>query len=531
MKSLVRILLTAAVALPLLSAGGEAVAQKHGGILRLYHGDNPGNMLIHENGTISVLMPMMGVFNNLVVFDPKQKQNSLDNIVPDLAESWTISEDGTDLTFKLHQGVAWHDGKPFTAADVKCTWDLLQGKAPEKLRINAREAWWANLDHVSADNDYQATFHLKRPQPSFLALLAAGFSPVYPCHVSPAQMRQHPIGTGPFKFVEFKPNQSIKLARNPDYWKKGLPYLDGVEYTIIPNRSTATLAFRAGNVDMTFPNDLTVPLLQDVQSQMPDAVCELAPVNFAPNLLITEKPPFDNRELRKAIAMTLDRQAFIEILGDGVGDIGTATLPAPEGQWAMPKDMQQTLPGYDPDIAKSREAATQIMRSLGYGPDKRLKIKVATRNIAIYRDPAVILIDHLKEIYIDGELETVETSNWHAKVGRKDYMVGMNLTGLGVDDPDAMFYENYACGSERNYTGYCNKELQALFDKQSMMEDQEARKKLVWEIDRKLQEDGARPIIFNAKGATCYQPHVKGYTVMTNSSYNGYRFEDVWLDK
>ena len=141
------------------------------------------------------------------------------------------------------------------------------------------------------------------------------------------------------------------------------------------------------------------------------------------------------------------------------------------------------------------------------------------------------LIDHLKEIYIDGELDTVETSNWHAKVGRKDYMVGLNLTGLGVDDPDAMFYENYACGSERNYTGYCNKELQALFDKQSMMDDQEARKKLVWEIDRKLQEDGARPIIFNAKGATCYQPHVKGYTVMSNSSYNGYRFEDVWLDK
>ena len=127
----------------------------------------------------------------------------------------------------MHQGVKWHDGKPFTAADVKCTWDLLQGKAKEKLRLNAREAWWANLDNVTADNDYQATFHLKRPQPAFLAFLASGFTPVYPCHVSPAQMRQHPIGTGPFKFVEFKPNQSIKVVKNPDYWKKGLPYLDG----------------------------------------------------------------------------------------------------------------------------------------------------------------------------------------------------------------------------------------------------------------------------------------------------------------
>ncbi len=108
------------------------------------------------------------------------------------------------------------------SADVKCTWDLLQGKANEKLRLNAREAWWDNLDNVTADNEYQATFHLKRPQPSFIAFLASGFTPVYPCHVPAAQMRQHPIGTGPFKFVEFKPNQSIKVTKNPDYWKKGL---------------------------------------------------------------------------------------------------------------------------------------------------------------------------------------------------------------------------------------------------------------------------------------------------------------------
>src|SRR3954447_6214621 len=327
MTHLGRITRILAAVLPLALAAGAAQAQKQGGVLRIYHRDSPSNMSILENGTISVLMPMMAVMNNLVVFDPKQKLTRLDNIVPDLAESWTVGEDGKDLTFKLRQGVKWHDGKPFTAADVKCTFDLLLGKAKEKLRLNAREAWWTNLNEVTADNDYQATFHLKRPQPSFMAFLAAGFTPVYPCHVSPAQMRQHPIGTGPFKFVEFKPNQSIKVTKNPDYWKKGLPYLDATGSTLSPNRSTPLLAFVAGKFDMPVPYELTVPMLKDVQAQMPDAVCEVTPTNFAPNSLMTRKPPFDNPELRKAVAMTIDHQAFIDILGEGKGDIGTAVMP------------------------------------------------------------------------------------------------------------------------------------------------------------------------------------------------------------
>src|SRR5262249_17289783 len=146
--------------------------------------------------------------------------------------------------------VRWHDGKPFTAADVKCTWDLITGRGNDKLRVNPRKAWYRNLEELTANGDYEVTFRLKRPQLAFLALLAAGHSPTYPCHVSAREMRSRPIGTGPFKFVEFKPNESIKVTKNPDYWKPGQPYLDGIEYTIIKNLSTAILAFVAGKVDM-----------------------------------------------------------------------------------------------------------------------------------------------------------------------------------------------------------------------------------------------------------------------------------------
>src|SRR5260370_39252353 len=174
-------------------------------------------MSVHEQSTIGTLGPMMGVFSSWVRFDQHVPQNSLESIVPDRALSWTWSEDGKDLTFKLRQGVKWHDGKPFAARDVKCSWDLIAGTAAEKLRVNPRKSWYRNLDGVAASGDYEVTFRLKRPQTSFIALLASGWSPVYPCHVSPKDMRLKPVGTGPFKFVEFKPNESLKVTRNPDY--------------------------------------------------------------------------------------------------------------------------------------------------------------------------------------------------------------------------------------------------------------------------------------------------------------------------
>src|SRR6516162_4771785 len=209
-----------------ISFGSTAFAQKPGGVLRTPVFDNPASMSIHEESAVLAERSMMAVFNNLVMFDQHVLQNSMQSIVPDLASGWTWNDDGTELTFPLRQGVTWHDGKPFTAKDVACTWDLLTGKSQETLRVNPRKSWYANLDRVTTNGDYEVTFHLKRPQPAFLALLASGWSATYPCHIAPREMRQHPIGTGPFKFVEFEPNQSIRITRNPVYWKKDRPYLE-----------------------------------------------------------------------------------------------------------------------------------------------------------------------------------------------------------------------------------------------------------------------------------------------------------------
>jgi peptide/nickel transport system substrate-binding protein len=160
---------TASLAIAFFAAD-TAFAQKKGGILRVPHFDSPASMSLLEESTVAVIRPMMPVFNNLVIFKQDVPQNSLRSIVPDLATSWAWNEEGTELTFPLRQGVKWHDGRPFTAKDVVCTWDLLTGKGGEKLRINPRKAWYTNLDQVTANGDDQVTFHLKRPQPSFLPL-------------------------------------------------------------------------------------------------------------------------------------------------------------------------------------------------------------------------------------------------------------------------------------------------------------------------------------------------------------------------
>ncbi|WP_428675545.1 ABC transporter substrate-binding protein [Reyranella sp.] len=507
-------------------------AQKAGGVLRGELADTPPSPSLHEEITVSVAVPFMAVFNNLVIYDQSIARNTFDSIRPELATGWTVSDDGLTVRFDLRQGVKWHDGTPFSSADVKCTFDMLMDKGEVKLRRNPRGVWYENVEKVTADGDFQITFHLKVPQPSLLAFLAAGWTAIYPCHVPPAQMRRHPIGTGPFKFVELKSNERVKLEKNRDYWKPGRPYLDGIEYSIISNRATRMLAFTAGRADMTFPTDVTVPLLKDTMQALPTAQCTLRPLGVSYNLILNrDAAPFNDARARSAVALAIDRKAFIDITSEGKDLIGGAMLPPPAGVWGVGPEALKDLPGYGGDIEASREKGRALMREAGYGPDKRLKIKVSTRNVASYRDLAVILVDHLRHIYIDGELEMIDSAVYFNRLYQKNYSLVLNATGSSLDDPDQHFVENYGCAAPRNFNGYCNPELTALMSAQSRERDTDKRRAIVHQIERKLVEDTVRPIISHTVAAGCMQPQVKGLTLMSNSIYNGWRFEDVWLDR
>jgi peptide/nickel transport system substrate-binding protein len=205
----------------ILAGSPPAAAQKYGGTLRIYNSSNPPSASPHEETTIAVIMPFMALYNNLVRYDPTRPRNSFDTIVPELAARWEWDATKTRLTFYLRSGIRWHDGKPFTGRDVQCTFHRLNGKEADYLRRNPRGIWYEHLREVTLNGDYEVTFELSQPQPSLLAMLASGYTAIYPCHVSARDMRVKPIGTGPFKFrrvQEQRVDQAREKSRLLDGW-------------------------------------------------------------------------------------------------------------------------------------------------------------------------------------------------------------------------------------------------------------------------------------------------------------------------
>ncbi len=514
------------------SIATAAVAQKSGGTLRMPLNFSPSSASLHEESSIYVLRPFMPVFNNLVLFDQQTEAASQNTIRPDLATEWSWSPDHKVLTLKLREGVKWHDGKPFTSADVQCTWDTITGKRDSHWRKNTHKEWYENLKEVTVSGPYEVRFTLARAQPSFLSFLASGWSPVYPCHVDGRVMRQKPIGTGPFKVAEFKPNDVVRLAKNRDYWKPARPYLDAIEYRVMPSHATRILTFIAGQFDITGSSDVSASILKDIKTQAPKSVCETMASSVAGVLLINHKaPPFDNPKVRLAISLALDRREFVKAM-QGNGALGGIMMPPPYGFWGLSAKQLEAVPGFGKDVERNRAQARKLMAEAGYGPNNKLKTSYMVRMGAQhYLLNASLVADQLRSIYIEGEIEQKDYTLLTGALMKGAYTLAFELTGSALDDPDIAFYEAYTCASTRNYPKYCNRELEAKIDEQSATIDMTKRKQLVQEIDLKLQQEIARPILYQQMGKVCWQPYVKGYVRGANGIYTHNRMEDVWLDK
>jgi peptide/nickel transport system substrate-binding protein len=526
----------AIVALATMTALGQAPKGregKRGGVLLAMHREDLAQGLnIHETATISTSWPVMPCFNNLVQFDPFKPVESLDTITPDLAERWSWQDGYRNLVFFLRKNVKWHDGQPFTAKDVKYTFDVVREAkdAPAKLRINPRKDWYANVESIEVADPSTVIFHLKRPQPSLLMMLASGYSPVYPAHVPLAEFRGRCVGTGPFKLKEWRKGEFIELARNADYWVPGRPYLDGIKYVIIQERGTRFAALQSGRLDISFPGEATKPIADQLKASGAKLVFHQVANNNNENLLMNVKrPPFDNVKVRRAISLAMDRRAFIQAVIQGGATPGASMLPKPYGFWGLVEADLIKLPGYG-NPAENKAAARKLLAEAGYGPQKPLVVEMATRAIPTYVDFASFVVAELKQVGVNATVKQIETAQWHPMVTRGEFQMGANITGLGVDDPDANFYENYACGSPRNYTGYCDEQVMKMIDAQSQELDRPTRAALVAQIQRKLEEDAARPVMSWRFDYFPIGPYVKNL-VPHHNIYNYGRMQEVWLDR
>ncbi|HEX6079736.1 MAG TPA: ABC transporter substrate-binding protein [Methylomirabilota bacterium] len=537
-SGLVTIVSAALVALAILPAAAQPSASavregKPGGVLRpVLREDLPQGFAIHESATNSVTWPAMPCYSNLVIYDQTKRLGRTESIVPELAEKWSWQDNYRNLVFFLRRDVRWHDGKPFTSKDVKFTFDVVREApdAPAKLRINPRKEWYANVDAIEAPDPYTVVFRLRRPQPSLVAMLASGYAPVIPAHVPLAEHRSRCIGTGPFKFKEWKRGQSVELVRNPDYFVKGRPYLDGVRYTIIVERGTRVAALQAGQVDVAYPGDTTISIAETLKAAVPGMVFTETATNVSENLLLnSKKPPFDNIKVRRALSLAIDRRAYTKTVHRGAAVIGAAMSPRPWGTWGLLEKDLNSLPGYG-GVEAGRSQAKKLLAEAGFGPSNPLKVEIVTRAIAIYLDFAGFVVSDLKQVGVDATLKQIDTAQWHPMVTRREFQMGANLTGLGVDDPDANFYENFSCGSPRNYGDYCNEEVGRLVEQQSQEIDLTKRLALVAQIQKKLEEDAARPTMGWRTDRFAHHSYVKNL-ILNQVTYNCCRLQEVWLDR
>ena len=529
--------LASAVALVLVALWqnpAQSQAPKSGGVINIAQRADPAQgFAIHETSTIDVVWPAMPCLSNLVLFDPLKKQESADTVIGELAEKWSWQDGNRNLVFFLRKNVKWHDGKPFTSKDVKYTFDMVRG-APDaegKLRINPRKGWYDNVEAIEAPDAHTVVFRLKRPQPSLLTMLASGYAPVYAAHVPAANYRTGCVGTGPFKLKEWRKGEFVDYVKNTDYFIPGRPYLDGLRYVVIKERGTRVAALQAGQVDVAFPGDITPTAAEQIKKAVPSVVVTETPENVNNNIIMNiQKPPFDNVKVRLAVSHAIDRRAEIQAVNQGAGLLGVSMASRPAGVWGLAEKDLLALPGNGKDPKAEKAKARKLLAEAGFGPNKPLQVEMVTRAIPIYVDMASFVINELKQVGIEASLKQIETAQWHAMATRGEYQIGANLTGIGPDDPDANFYENYWCGSQRNYTHYCSEEVQKLIDQQSAETDPKKRLQLVWTIQKRLETDAARPILNWRVDHFTHHGHVKNL-VPHQSIYNWGRMQEVWSDK
>ncbi|MBI2885853.1 MAG: ABC transporter substrate-binding protein [Chloroflexi bacterium] len=494
---------------------------RYGGVLHLAQTDDPPNWDLYSNSTTAMQTITWATYNNLIIFNPLDQQK----IIPDLAERWEVSKDGKEVTFSLHKGIKFHNGAPFTSADVKFSLDWI--KDPPKGAVSTRRDNLEPIERIETPDDSTVKLILKRPYAALIPMLAQGWMGIYSKSWVEAKgndiAKKEMMGTGAFRFKEYIRGTSIEIEKNPDYWQKGVPYLDGVKRFIIRDRGTRVAALRTGQVHLLGLDALDA---EDFEKAMGNEINiqRGAGVSWSTVNLNATRRPFEDARVRQAVSLAIDRPGYIKAIEHGAGRMGGYVPPS--SAFALPMEELQKLPGYGPDKAADRARAKQLLTEAGYpsGFKTNFTVRTGSDNLAIY------VQDQLKQIGIDAPIKFLDSGPAYDAAVKKDFDILPWGHGLALDDPDAHYSELYLCNAPRDYSGICDQKLQDLFMKQSTALDPETRKKAVWELEKYAVPLNVKIILSWNDFRVAHWKFVKGYQ-RQGHEYNTSHYKQVWLDK
>lgn len=453
---------------------------KYGGILtKLLSRDTP-SFDVQREQTTPASHSIFNIYQGLVRFHPIEHSK----IVPELAESWDMSPDGKTYTFKFYEGVKWHDGKPFTMEHVKYSLDRMQKPREFKTIAPRSEGMLVAMDKAEIAGSNSVKITTQFPSASFLGNLASGWVAIEPKHVilEKGDMRRDAIGTGPFKFKEYIPNVSMDFVRNPDYYIRGLPYLDGIKFFTITDDATRFAAFRTGQVKMTFigSTGLTVTQAEIVKREMADKAIAYehdSMTRYATTFNLRRKP-WDDVRVRKAVDLAINRQAAIKVYGSGSL---ASVIP---GEWGMKGEEVAKLPGYrqpkDADLAEAKK----LLAEAGY--PQGFKTALLCASGGPFEALAVVSKAELAKIGIDVEVVVLERATMDERLQRANFDMFFQGWAISTADPDETLFTYYATGGSRNRGDFSDKEIDDLITKQAQTIDGKARKSILQEIEGKL---------------------------------------------
>ena len=484
----------------------------------------PDTLDCHSGASVTVLFFIAPHYSTLLKFDA----SNYPEIVGDLAASWELTPDGKKVTFKLRDGVKFHDGSTFDAEDVRASYERLRNP-PEGI-VSARKSIFANIEAIEVVDPSTISFTMKKPDAAILETFANPWNCIYSAEKlaeNPTYPSTEVMGTGPFRFTSYTSGAQWRGERFDDYFREGLPYLDSFEVVELSG-SGLTTAVAGGQVHANFR---MVPPAQQEQIKAVRGDKTIFPATESGTVVMAtvngKNPIFADERVRRALNIAIDREGGLPVMQRQTILNYISGAMRGESKFGLPRERLADFPGYGGDIEARREEARRLLKEAGH---ENLKFTLLNRNVKQPYEPVgIFLIDQWRRIGVTVEMQAVETAEYFGRLRDGNYEVAVDYNAASGDDPSEILVK-YLPGSPSNFAHYDDPELNALYDQQYVELDDAKRRELVQAFETRVYSASYTMHLFRGQRAVAYPANLHGWHI-TPSYYVGNDLAEVWFGK